>query len=226
MNYRIQTPQSHPFRAIVLYGRPENIVHASSHDIEDGVLQEGKPLQYWALRGALNKLVGSKTKRYLLPPNVLYYQPNDQELLFYTPAMLQPHIYQHTFNKEAAKGEVFPNPALLWFVHGRRMRLFALDSEERPSQNSQLYHAPYFNTDANGVCVGSMPLLAQPEPTAWESYVQAFFLSVFTHPIGNKNYNYPGSFQEMWQEAKQKGYFPKEFLQPYITLEQAFLGAP
>lgn len=218
MQYKLSTP-AHPFRAIVLYGDQHEIQQVSLHSIHNGQLSEGRPLTYQALYRALNQLAQERKRAaYLTPANVLYYNPSSYTLIFYTPAMHKTHLYQLN-HSNVRRGDVYPNPPLLWILRQRQMKLFALDSDERPTLQSQVYQAPYFNTQANGVCVGDMPLNPKPHPSIWESYVEAFFGSAFTHPTGTKNYNYPGSYTEMWQQAKELGHFPSTFLLPYAKLE-------
>lgn len=210
----INAQQGLPYKAIIIYKNQTRLTHASLHAIQEGIIQEGQALSTTALRQALERLsrkAQGSAKKELLPSNVLY--QNDNEVLFFTQTIVRPHLYK-------SGGQQRPNPALLWQVRGRKLRLFALDSNERPNLDSKIYHAPYFNTTAHGVCTGDVVLPNQVSPNNQAAYVDGFFNSVFTHPSGHKNYNYPGSFSEMWEEASRLGHFPVEYLLEYGTLKQ------
>ena len=79
-------------------------------------------------------------------------------------------------------GEV-PNPGLIMAVTPSSWYLWAVKGAGRPTLNTKLYQAPYFNVYSTGsLCTGS---IAMPRDTdffnigKWE---QAFFASFFTHP--------------------------------------------
>lgn len=82
-------------------------------------------------------------------------------------------------------GKMYPHPALVFMIHGRELFVRALAQDGRPTADTRLQSAPYWNTDALGrVCLGSMRV---PQETSvgslfgWES---AYFASEFTHPSG------------------------------------------
>lgn len=201
-----------PHRVIVIYKNNHSITHASWHEVVNGVILEGKPLSETTLKRALESLNKNSKglDKKILPGNVLYHSP--EEMIFFTPAMVKPHLYK-------GGGQLRPNPPLLWQVKSKQLRLFALGSDQRPSEDSKIYHAPYFNTTPQGVCTGDVKLPQEVSPHNQEAYIEGFFHSVFTHPSGHKNYNYPGSFSEMWEEASRLGYFPVEYLLEYGSLK-------
>jgi hypothetical protein len=60
-------------------------------------------------------------------------------------------------DEEARKlnGLVFPHPALIFKVAGRDLFVRAVATSSRPSPETPMKTAPYWNTDAR-VCAGSM----------------------------------------------------------------------
>ena len=54
-------------------------------------------------------------------------------------------------------GKMYPHPALVFMIHGRELFVRALAENRRPTADTRLKNAPYWNTDAHGrVCLGSM----------------------------------------------------------------------
>jgi len=70
-------------------------------------------------------------------------------------------------------GKMYPHPALVFMIQGRELFVRALAENCRPSANTRLYNAPYWNTDAHGrVCLGSMRVPDETGITslsAWEN---------------------------------------------------------
>ncbi len=118
---------------------------------------------------------------------------------------------------EAAKlnGHMYPHPALVFKIWGRDLFVRALAADVRPSAQTQLMTAPYWNTDSRAcVCQGSMRVpeeVSAQTITGWEA---AFFASEFTHPSGPVRLtSHPGGFVGLWSSlANSKGPFPAEYL--------------
>ena len=75
-------------------------------------------------------------------------------------------------------GATYPHPALVFKVTGRELFVRALERNERPTGETLLKTAPYWNCDSAGrVCLGSMRV---PDETTVESIAgwQSGFLGV------------------------------------------------
>jgi PRTRC genetic system protein B len=111
------------------------------------------------------------------------------------------------------------HPHLLFYVNRGSLYIAALLDDQRPTLQTKLFRAPYFNVSPEGkVCQGSMkgPRESRPETLAqWE---RAFFRSAFTHPHGGafRITSHPNGHAGLWLEQAAKAYpkFPVEHLVP------------
>jgi PRTRC genetic system protein B len=107
-------------------------------------------------------------------------------------------------------------PPMLWIATRHRLTVFALDSNRRPTLNTKLYHAPFFNVYENGeVCMGTVDVRIKKTASveeftsAWESY---FFQSYFSHLLKDHN-PIKGNPVSLWENLIATGEtFPKEVL--------------
>ena len=97
-----------------------------------------------------------------------------------------------------------------------------MTGDERPTGSSPVFTAPYYNTSAGGVCLGSTPLPTSLSPDDTGSYADAFFHSAFTHGTAERLVRgWGGSYGEFWQQVRGEGAFPLRHLVPLDqTVEQ------
>lgn len=107
-------------------------------------------------------------------------------MIWWTPPALRPMFFRKSHhNEKTFEGNaVCPTPGLVWMaMPGRGLYVYAIKGSDRPTKETQLYQAPFFNVWGRGqVCIGSASLPADEgkwEPQAWE---KTFFGSHFTHP--------------------------------------------
>lgn len=107
-------------------------------------------------------------------------------MIWWTPPGLRPVF----FKKSGANDKTFdghavcPTPGLVWMaMPGKGLYVYAIQGAGRPSKETPLFQAPFFNVWGRGqVCIGSASLPKEEqmsEPQAWE---KTFFGSHFTHP--------------------------------------------
>lgn len=122
----------------------------------------------------------------ILPENLLNVntQLGNPFAIWYTPAKK----VQLNFSKslDIPNGTAFI-PPMLWKADKENLWVFALDSDNRPSYKTQLYHAPFFNIYNEGnVCMGTVKIDITDDMglidfmAKWEQY---FFNSDFSHTI-------------------------------------------
>ncbi len=107
-------------------------------------------------------------------------------------------------------------PALLWIADRNRISVFAIKTNGRPTEKTQLYHAPFFNVNSNGtVCMGTVDIRIKKTSsleeftTAWETY---FFNSYFSHLLEGHN-PIKGNAVSLWKNLiGTDESFPKENL--------------
>ncbi len=115
----------------------------------------------------------------------------------------------------ALDGGTYPHPALVFKVTRRELFVRALDRDQRPTSETPLKTAPYWNCDSAGrVCLGSMRIPDETAVESIDSWQAGFFRSQFTHANGAVRLtSYPGGFISLWKSLKSsKLPFPTEFL--------------
>lgn len=152
----------------------------------------------------------------VLPGNVV--ARAEESIVWWSPAAIRPMFFT-TEDTAAAEsnGQRFPHPPLVWRVQGRRLAVRALAENKRPEASTQLYVAPYFNTDGQDgdVCQGSMRSPEEAGVAAISQWERAFFQSEFTHQTGaRKLTSHHGGFYGLWRSVRGKARFPAKYLVP------------
>jgi len=115
----------------------------------------------------------------------------------------------------ALNGRMFPHPALVFMIQGRELFVRALAENRRPTADTRLCNAPYWNTDEHGrVCLGSMRVPNETGVASLAGWESAYFASEFAHPSGAVRLTtHPGGFLGLWSSlAARKRAFPVKFL--------------
>lgn len=185
-------------------------------DHEGGLrLGVGHPLSQGGLEAALEGL--AKSTFSLSHPSLL--AGDGRRMVFYcAPGPRRLHFSSADPALGALSGDSFPQPALLFDVSGRRVRVAALKGRSRPTPETRLYRAPYFNVFADDrVCWGSTPYprgVNSSEPLEW---AEAFFSSSFTHPSSPlPTSRFGGTHAQLWQAAQKEGHFKAVWLSPLV----------
>ena len=137
----------------------------------------------------------------ILPINILNINPSQNgSVLWYTKAQ-QCQMY-FVKNLEIPNGKAHV-PAMLWFADKENLSVFALTSDKRPTEETPLYYAPFFNVYEDGaVCMGTVDVniknsaSVEEFTTAWENY---FFNSYFSHLLDNYN-PIKGNCVNLWKK--------------------------
>lgn len=195
--------------------------YASVHSVEDTgtkarpnvQIMPGTPIT----QESLLELMGSLADQYvvnteLLPENVLSYSPT--HLVWWLPAGKRSVFFN---NKELGKrSAVLPHPPMLFLVINKQWFVYAMDANVRPSKETVLYHAPYFNVYDNGsICSGTAAIPNRLSTTTIPSWENAFFDSEFTHVNGQiKKISHPDGEYAFWKAMLDGKYpeFPSELL--------------
>jgi len=111
-------------------------------------------------------------------------------------------------------GKRYPHPPLLFKTSGAHLSVRALRENKRPTSDTKLCTAPYWNCYENGVvCTGTMRIPREKSVAAIEAWEESFFQSEFTHGTGVHNHvSYPGGFLAMWKFLEGKRNFPARSL--------------
>ncbi|SOD80837.1 PRTRC system protein B [Spirosoma fluviale] len=136
----------------------------------------------------------------LLPANVLYIDPTPDagKAIWYTPATTRKLLFVESLTIPSGEAHV---PALIWKASKTGLTLFALPTDEKPTADTPMFQAPFFNVYGHGpVCMGSVNVRIKRSASlenfmsAWESY---FFNSYFSHTIRESPIN--GNIVLFWQ---------------------------
>jgi len=129
-------------------------------------------------------------------------------------------------------GHLYPHPPLVFKVRGRELFVRALAENTRPTAETQLKTAPYWNTDSRGnVCAGTMRIPDQLATNSISAWQDAYFSSEFTHPSGAVRLTKDRrGFVWLWTSLKDKDRaFPtalltdaKETLSEFIESDKEF----
>jgi PRTRC genetic system protein B len=151
----------------------------------------------------------------VIPTKLLYVDQQEGYAIWYTPAQPISLLFKKSLTIPCGKAHV---PALVWKAGRDKVSVFALTTTDRPTDNTPLFNAPFFNINADGeVCMGSVDTDFEedcdlPEfMNQWEHY---FFNSYFSHLIGHSPIN--GNLVSLWQQLMQSPdqCFPTEVLKP------------
>ncbi len=135
-----------------------NVMHRNTKEI--GILGAGRPLQKKTLQRLLGAVNTTEQKSYfekaLLDPRLLACEPAKfkRHILWYDIAKPQAMVFTKDIK---LKDAMYSMPALLYFVHLDKIRIFAMKTgNKRPDLNTKLYYAPLLNQTGDGTfCWGS-----------------------------------------------------------------------
>ncbi len=203
--------------AVLIYRTGGGGAFASLHRVkqaDDGVpyLAPGEPLTTAFVRTLAHGL-GAQVKPEMFSENILARTP---DLLVWWSRPQQRVMFFGGSDEEARKinGLVFPHPALVFKVLGKDLSVRAIATSSRPTPETPLKTAPYWNTDSRGlVCAGSMRVPEFCDIASMPAFEDAYFQSEFTHAAGAVRLtSHPGGFIGLWKCLAGKKRFPVQYL--------------
>jgi PRTRC genetic system protein B len=203
--------------AVLVYRDGGNGAFASLHQVKQGengipYLTPGEALTTAFLR-TLAQGLGAQVKPEILPDNVLARTPD--MLVWWSRPRPRVMFFGGT-DEEAQKlnGLLFPHPALIFKVTGRDLFVRAVATSSRPSPETPMKTAPYWNTDSRGlVCAGSMRVPESSDIASISGWQDSYFQSEFTHAAGAVRLtSHPEGFIGLWRSLAGKKQFPVQYL--------------
>ncbi|WDT67983.1 PRTRC system protein B [Cloacibacterium sp. TD35] len=216
----------HPTSALVFFQTNERIkeTYVEYFDMD----KNGNPINAHPLTEkeakTLVKALNTKTQKEknkdflkpkgILPTNILQINPSENgSVLWFTKSRKQQLYFTENLEISNGRAEV---PAMLWFANKRSLKIFALSSNQRPTEKTPLFYAPFFNVYENGnVCMGTVDVHIQNSTSLeeyiknWENY---FFNSYFSH-LMNEHNPVKGNCVNLWKSLINVDKpFPKETL--------------
>ena len=216
----------HPTNALVFYQNDErNIETYVEHFDMD---KNGNPINAHPLtereaetlvKALIVKTQKEKNQDFLnpkgiLPTNILQINPNENgSVLWFTKSMKRQLFFTENLEISNGMAEI---PAMLWLANKRSLKIFALSSNRRPTDKTELFYAPFFNVYEDGnVCMGTVDVNIQNSNyieefiEKWEDY---FFNSYFSH-LMNEHNPINGNCVNLWKSLiNTEKQFPKEAL--------------
>ena len=209
--FRIRTQTDGILRlsqAVLIYCGASESALATVHEVEevDGapVILAGQAMTPRAVNQLSRALSKSIAHGGFLPETVLYM--DGDLLLWWLPPGKRHIVFRAAELKErwgtTERGEVAPHPGLVFAASSSIWKVWAVRGGKRPTLQTPLFHAPYFNVwDGGDICRGNVQV---PEGTTSEkidAWNTAFLGSVFTHPNGKgKLVRYRGGAYPFWRD--------------------------
>jgi PRTRC genetic system protein B len=199
--------------ALLVYtGGRSGSSYVTRHRVNDGDLGPARPLSHDFLSSLADSLERTIPIE-ILPERVLmrthgtivwWTRPNPRQMFFDA---------REREGFESLNGSILPQPALLWTAHRRSLSVFALSGGERPTLDTRLLVAPYWNVSENGlVCLGTMRRPTTRSAAAIEQWEDSFFASAFTHPLNGKITSHPEGYAGLCAELEGSHRFPVQYL--------------
>lgn len=150
----------------------------------------------------------------ILPSNILQINTGENaSVIWFTKAGKRNLFFGGNLEIPNGIGEV---PAMLWFATERNLTVFALANNNRPTETTLLFYAPFFNVYENGnVCMGTVDVDIKKSASLeeftqkWEDY---FFNSFFSHLMNGHNPS-KGNCVNLWKDLIGTGNkFPNKVL--------------
>ncbi len=178
-----------------------------------------RPMDRRFVRSLARSLAGRKTAVEIMPGNVL--ASTDDVLLWWLPACRRP-LYFETAQRsdkesvESLHGRPIAHPPLVFLVDRSGLTVRALATDKRPTANTPLMVAPYWNVYAHGgVCLGSMKHPRTLSVSAIRGWEDGFFDSRFSHPNTPLLTRFKGGIVALWKTlADNNNSYPLEMLVP------------
>lgn len=150
----------------------------------------------------------------ILPTNILQINPSENGVVLWFTKSMKRQLY-FTENLEISNGTA-EIPAMLWLATQRRLKIFSLPNNRRPTEKTPLFYAPFFNVYEDGnVCMGTVDVNFQNSTSLeeftekWENY---FFNSYFSN-LMNEHNPIKGNCVSLWKSLiNTEKQFPKEAL--------------
>ncbi len=166
-------------------------IYVESYDIgENGNPRNAHPLTIKEmvllsdlLKSAKELQANCFTSKELLPINVLHIETTDGgRVIWYTHAQKINLFFSSELGITNGKACV---PALVWKADKENLSVFALGINKRPTMQTKLFHAPFFNVYQNGnVCMGTVDISVEQE-SCLEDFIKKwednFWNSYFSH---------------------------------------------
>lgn len=177
--------------AILLHSTPSSyannateVVSATLHEVVGNELSLGNAISTHAL---IKLIMAGKESSFdtadWIAPNILVDSANT--LMWYQKAKMRHLFLKNTLDKDQTTLYVkFPATLFVFDRNHKQLKLFALDNDKRPTQDSMLYQLPVGNVSSNGcLCMGNASEYIPDNPNGENCHLieRCFFEALSTH---------------------------------------------
>jgi PRTRC genetic system protein B len=232
----------HPIRAVVFHasdtGQSVAMDHPIALDPETGtaMLREGSPMSRAAIGRMVDDLAdGAGPQRAtVLPECLLAWTRN--VMAWWRPTQRRPILFETKTPLDEISGKHVTHPALLFVARppaDERARLFVyaladplshtlVPSNARPSGETLLWRAPYFNVyDSGFMCEGSVSLPVSATPADIDDWEHVWWDTPFAHTNAKARElcKHTDGHDGLWRGQVKANNFPVDTLVPALSRE-------
>lgn len=205
-------------QAVLIYRGAQGTALATVHEIAfvegEPTIMAGKAMTARAAITLSRDLCKGVRHGGFIPETVLYM--DGDLLLWWVPPMRRYIVFQTVELGKEACGEVVPHPGLVFAASSTVWAVWAVKGNQRPTPDTPLFQAPYFNVWQNGrICQGNVEVPQGTTAEKIDAWNTAFFGSYFTHPNVHKNLiKYRGGAFAFWRDMLDQKFaaFPERVL--------------
>src|SRR4029079_6886038 len=161
-----------------------------------------------------------------LPETVLYM--DGDLLLWWVPPTRRHVAFRAPELGAPERGEIVPHPGLVFAASSQVWKVWAVKGKARPTLESALFQAPYFNVWEGGdICRGNVRVPNGTTAERIEAWNTAFLGSFFTHPnVQGKLVRHRGGAYAFWRDMLDGKFsrFPERVLVDAKTTLGKLLG--
>ncbi len=151
---------------------------------DDGVMGEGRPVTV----EFINELIKGYSERHSstphgrIPPNMLWSdtRKGNEKYIWYNPPQKRMMFFKESLKIENAEYNL---PGVIYEVGKERMNIYAY-TDKKPTPETELYAAPFFNVTGASVCLGSAKI-DKPSNLTYDKLLEywekKFWLTEFSH---------------------------------------------
>lgn len=175
-------------------------IHAIDHSGTAPVILPGHAATTTALLGLSRALSDSVRHSGFIPNTVLY--ADGDSLVWWVPPGLRHIAFRCAQWQPNERAGTLPHPGLVFLCDKQRWMVWAVKGRCRPTPETILWRAPYFNVYVDGnICRGNITL---PNTNSFDNIAQwndAFFRTYFTHSNTPGNLlDYTGGAYAFWRD--------------------------
>ena len=198
-NNKLQSSEEMKLSYALLIYQSKSKSYASKHQVfnlnDKLMIGAGTGVEIDEVESLLNELNKSSDTGGFINERIIYSTANTK--IWWKPASME-NIYIKVKDEDTVSGKVM-HPALLFMVSGRKFYVYALKNNERPDENTELFHAPYFNLyDAGNMCTGNVLLPESVNKSNLKDWENVLFDSWFTHANCKKVIKDKSGFYLFW----------------------------